>query len=72
MTTPKGIIPAIISNILYVPELAATLFSVAHFTDQHKHHLVFDNNDCFIHSKQSGHCIATACKTNGSLYKLIA
>ena len=72
MTTPKGIIPAIIPNVLYIPELAATLLSIAHFTDRHKHHLIFDNDDCFIHSKHSGHCVATAHKTSGSLYRLIA
>ena len=39
MDTPKGTVPAIITNVLYVPELAATLLSVASFTDEDKHHM---------------------------------
>ena len=37
MDTAKGTVPAIITNVLYVPELAATLLSVASFTDEDKH-----------------------------------
>ena len=72
MDTPKGIVPAIISNALYVPELAASLLSVACFTDEDKHHVIFKNTGCAITEKASGRCIATVCKTSGSLYWLIA
>ena len=67
-----GIVPALIPNALCVPELTASLLSVAHFTDQGKHDILFDNDDYFICSKPSGKCVASAHKTSGSLYCLIA
>jgi hypothetical protein len=72
MNTTNGVVPTIIPNALYVPVLAASLLSVTCFTDQSKHCLIFEDDNCFIHSKCSGHCIATTRKTSGSLYKLIA
>ena len=59
METPLGIVPALIPNALWVPELAASLLSVARFTDHGKHNILFDNDDCFIRSKPSGKCVAS-------------
>ena len=72
METPSGIVPALIPNALWVPEFTASLLSVAHLTDHGKHDILFDNDDCFIRSKPSGKCVASAHKTSGSLYRLIA
>ena len=72
MDTPKGIVPAIIANALYVPELAASLLSVAHFTNEEKHHITFENAGCAIIAKSSGCCVATTHKTSESLYQLLA
>jgi len=72
MDTPQGIVPAIIADALYVPELAASLLSVARFTDEDKHSVIFENAGCAIIAKSSGRCVATARKTSGSLYRLIA
>ena len=72
METPLGIVPALIPNVWWVPELAASLLSVAFFTDHSKHDILFNNDDCFIHSKPSGKCVASAHKTSESLYHLIA
>jgi transposase InsO family protein len=72
MDTPKGIVPAIIVDALYVPELAASLLSVARFTDEDKHSVIFENAGCAIIAKPSGRCVAAARKTSGSLYRLIA
>ena len=72
METPLGIVPALIPNALWVPELTASLLSVACFTDHGKHDILFDNDDCFIRSKPSGKCVALVHKTSGSLYCLIA
>jgi len=60
METPLGIVPALIPNALWVPELAVSLLSVVCFTDQGKHNILFDNDDWFIHSKPSGRCVASA------------
>ena len=72
MDTPKGIVSAIIADALYVPELAASLLSVAHSTNEDKHHVTFENVGCAIIAKSSGHFVATMCKTSGSLYWLLA
>ena len=72
MDTPKGIVPAIIPNALHVPELAASLLSVARLTDEDKHRVIFENTSCSVITKSSGCCVATACKTSGSLYRLLA
>ena len=71
MDTPKGIVPAIIADALYVPKLTASLLSVAYFTNEDKHHITFENAGCAIIAKSSGHCIATMHKTSGSLYQLL-
>ena len=71
MNTPKGTVPAIIADALYVPELTASLLSVARFTNEDKHHVTFENAGCAIIVKSSGHCVATTCKTSGSLYQLL-
>jgi hypothetical protein len=72
MDTPKGVVPAIIPNALHVPELAASLLSVARFTDEDKHRVIFEDAGCAIITKSSGRCVATARKTSGSLYRLLA
>jgi len=64
MDTPKGIVPAVITNALYVPELAASLLSVARFTDEDKHSVIFKDAGCTVIYKSSGRCIATARKTS--------
>jgi len=71
MDTPKGIVPAIIPNALHVPELAASLLLVDHLTNKDKHHIIFEDTSCFVITKSSGRCIATTCKTSGSLYRLL-
>jgi len=72
MDTPQGIVPAVIRNALYVPELAASLLSVTRFTDEDKHSVIFEDAGCTVIYKASGRCVATACKTSGSLYRLLA
>ena len=69
METPNGIVPGIIPDALHVPDMAASLLSVARFTDQ-KHTLQFLDHNCYIFAP-TGHCVATASKANG-LYRLLA
>ena len=71
METSLGIVPVLIPNALRVwahglPPLCCLL----HWPWQHD--ILFDNDNCFIHSKPSGKCVASAHKTSGSLYCLIA
>lgn len=70
MDTPNAVVPAAIPDALYVPGLAASLLSVARFTDR-KHELRFKDSDCFILAP-SGRCVAAAKKTTGGLYRLCA
>ena len=47
MDTPNGVVPGIIPDALYIPALAATLLSVAHFTSC-AHEVRFKDEHCFI------------------------
>ena len=69
METPTGIVPGIIPDALHIPEMAASLLSIAWFTDR-KHTLQFSDHNCFIFAP-TGRCVATASKASG-LYQLVA
>ena len=71
MDTPTGVVKGIIPDTLYVPALAATLLSVSQFTSQN-HKLMFEDNNCFVHSTTTNRCVAHAVKTTSGLYRLLA
>lgn len=70
MDVPNEVIPASIPDALYVPDLAASLLSIARFTDR-DHDVHFHKQDCHIVAP-SGRCVAAATKTTAGLYRLLA
>lgn len=64
--TPSGTREIKIPNVLYVPEMSATLISVAALTGTNRYKVVFDNNDCIVTHKSTSACCLVATKTSSS------